>query len=178
MAKITFTDAGWQRKWTTYRRLWRPRLRNFKLKILRLFLRFVPKESQRVFALTLIVGALCGLAAVAFHLAIIKAESLLIDSALAAPGNNWIWLTVLTPTLGGLLSGILLAYVVPGARGSGIPQVKVAYEIKGGRLPFRDSIGKFFGTRKQRNRRVRARRNGRGFRRNYQSADNFGADNF
>ncbi len=144
MAKIISTDAGWRRKWTTYRRLWRPRLQSFKLKILRLFLRFVPKESQRVFALTLIVGALCGLAAVAFHLAIIRAESLLIDSALAAPGYNWIWLGILTPTLGGLLSGALLAFIVPGARGSGIPQVKVAYAVKDGRLPFRDALGKFF----------------------------------
>ncbi|MDQ2918735.1 MAG: chloride channel protein, partial [Verrucomicrobiota bacterium] len=55
----------------------------------------------------------------------------------------WIWLTILTPALGGLLSGILLSYIVPGARGSGIPQVKIAYEIKGGRLPMRDAIGKF-----------------------------------
>jgi CIC family chloride channel protein len=50
---------------------------------------------------------------------------------------------MITPTVGGLLSGVLLQYVVPGARGSGIPQVKVAYAIKGGRVPFRDAIGKF-----------------------------------
>src|SRR5215475_6108732 len=47
------------------------------------------------------------------------------------------------PTAGGLLCGVLLTYVAPGARGSGIPQVKVAYEIKGGQLPFRDAVGKF-----------------------------------
>jgi hypothetical protein len=39
--------------------------------LLRAFLRLVPAESHRVFALTLIVGALCGGAAVLFHLAII-----------------------------------------------------------------------------------------------------------
>jgi CIC family chloride channel protein len=38
---------------------------------------------------------------------------------------------------------VLLQYFVPGARGSGIPQVKVAYAIKGGRVPFRDAVGKF-----------------------------------
>lgn len=131
------------RKTTAYLRLWRSRQRFFKLKVLRFFLRFVPNESQRVFILTLIVGAVCGLAAVAFHLAIIKAEGVLINAAMLAPGYKWMWLTVLTPTLGGLLSGALLAYVVPGARGSGIPQVKVAYEVKGGRLPLRDAVGKF-----------------------------------
>ncbi|MGI8470006.1 MAG: chloride channel protein [Pyrinomonadaceae bacterium] len=125
-------------------RFLRPKRRKLKLKLLEISLRLIPKESQRVFILTLVVGAICGLAAVAFHLSILKVESLLIDNAIAAPNGNWIWLTILTPALGGLLSGILLQYVVPGARGSGIPQVKIAYEIKGGRLPLRDAIGKFF----------------------------------
>jgi CIC family chloride channel protein len=89
----------------------------------------------------LIVGAACGVAAVAFHLSIIWAEQLLIDPAMHS--TNYAWLAILTPVLGGLLGGVLLTYVVPGARGSGIPQVKVAYAIKGGRLPLRDVLGKF-----------------------------------
>jgi CIC family chloride channel protein len=111
------------------------------LALLRAFLRLVPAESHRVFALTLIVGALCGGAAVLFHLAIIAVETRVIDRAMTA--SHWMWLTVLTPTAGGLLSGALLYYVVPGARGSGIPQVKVAYAVKGGRVPFVDAAGKF-----------------------------------
>ncbi len=67
----------------------------------------------------------------------------MIDRAMHAHGNTWIWWTILTPTAGGLLSGALLKYVVPGARGSGIPQVKVAYAIRGGRVPLIDAIGKF-----------------------------------
>ena len=70
-------------------------------------------------------------------------ENHLINRAMSASGRSWIWWTMITPTVGGLLSGVLLQYVVPGARGSGIPQVKVAYAIKGGRVPFRDAIGKF-----------------------------------
>ena len=105
-------------------------------------MRLVPKESQRVFVLTLIVGAVCGLAAVSFHLAIIKTENLLIGVALSS--SHFALFGILTPTLGGLLSGALLTYVVPGARGSGIPQVKVAYQIRDGRLPFREAVGKFF----------------------------------
>ena len=132
-----------RRKLKVYRRLLRPRWQRSKLRLLRLFLRLVPKESQRVFILTLIIGAVCGLAAVAFHLAILRAEDLLINNAKAARGTGWAWLMILTPALGGLLSGILLQYVVPGARGSGIPQVKIAYAVKGGRLPLRDAIGKF-----------------------------------
>ena len=135
------SSPGLSRKARVYWRFFRPHRKRTKLLFLRAFIRLTPSESQRLFLLTLVVGALCGLVAVAFHLSILAAEELLIGRAAAS--NSWMWLTVLTPTLGGLLSGVLLYFVVPGARGSGIPQVKVAYEIKGGRLPFRDSVGKF-----------------------------------
>jgi len=112
-------------------REWVERWRRGNMLLLRLFLRLVPSENQRVFALALIAGALFGLAAVLFHLSIIGTETHVIDRAMHAPGRTWIWWTILTPTLGGLLSGALLKYVVPGARGSGIPQEKVAYAIRG-----------------------------------------------
>src|SRR2546422_133126 len=83
-------------------------------------------------------------ARVAFHLSIRYAEGQLIDRAMNAPGRSWVFWTMLTPTLGGLLSGVLLQYVVPDARGSGIPQVKVAYAVRGGKLSFTHStVGKF-----------------------------------
>ena len=119
------------------------RWRSANATLLRLFLRLVPSENHRVFALTLVAGVACGLAAVFFHLSIMGTESRLIDRAMNAGGRWWIFWTIVTPTTGGLLSGALLQYVVPGARGSGIPQVKVAYAIKGGRVPFRDAVGKF-----------------------------------
>jgi CIC family chloride channel protein len=106
-------------------------------------LRLVPSERQRVFALTIFIGLLCGFAAVAFHIAIRTAEGLLIDRALAAPGASWMFWTLVLPTLGGLISGALLYFVVPDARGSGIPQVKAVYAIKGGRMPLGVAVGKF-----------------------------------
>lgn len=121
----------------------RKRWRDLNMALLRLFLRLVPSESHRIFAVALIAGLLCGLAAVSFHLAIIWAENKLIQHAVAASGKAWIWWTILIPTAGGLVSGAILQYVVPGARGSGVPQVKVAYAVRGGRIPFREAIGKF-----------------------------------
>lgn len=53
-----------------------------------------------------------------------------------------VW-TIVTPTLGGLFAGAALTWIVPGARGSGIPQVKQAFATEGGRVRFRDAIGKF-----------------------------------
>ena len=119
-----------------YIRLLRRRWRVFKLEALGLFIRYLPSESQRVFALTIVAGALCGLAAVAFHLSITWAESWLMGAALAS--THFVSLGIVTPVAGGIVCGLLLSYVSPGARGSGIPQVKIAYEIKGGRLPLRD----------------------------------------
>ncbi len=105
--------------------------------------RYLPNESQHLFGLTLAVGVVCGLVAVAFHLAIQAAEHLLIDRALNTSGPSWMAWTVLSPTVGGLGAGAFLTWVVPGARGSGIPQVKQAFAKEGGRVRFRDALGKF-----------------------------------
>lgn len=105
--------------------------------------RVLPLESQRLFALTVLLGALCGLAAVAFHLAIELVSRLAIDRALAAPGSSWIGWTLAVSAGGGLLSGLLLHHLFPNARGSGIPQVKAAYATRAGRLRLTDSAGKF-----------------------------------
>ena len=58
-------------------------------------------------------------------------------------GVAWIGWTLAVPTAGGLAAGLLLHYLVPNARGSGIPQVKIAYAMPAGRLRVRDSLGKF-----------------------------------
>src|SRR6266568_2885192 len=113
-------------------------------RVIAILRRAVPSGRQQLFALTVIIGGACGLAAVAFHLLIELVSRIAIDPALAAPGRTWIWWTLLVPTLGGLASGLLLQYVVPNARGSGIPQVKVAYAGRSGPLRLRDSVGKFF----------------------------------
>lgn len=107
------------------------------------FLRFSPPEQNRLFFLTVAIGGVCGLAAVLFHLAIKAAEHQLIDRALGAPGGFWIPAVVLTPLLGGALVGAALQYIVPAARGSGIPQVKLAFAVKSGRMRLRDALGKF-----------------------------------
>lgn len=105
--------------------------------------RLIPTERQRLFGLTIAIGGVCGLAAVAFHLAIDRVSGLTIEHAMAAAGHAWIGWTLAVPAAGGLAAGCLLYYVVPNARGSGIPQVKIAYAMQGGRLRLRDSLGKF-----------------------------------
>src|SRR3982751_1271649 len=120
-----------------------PTFAAFKTRFSGLLRRVSPTERQRLLALTVISGALCGLAAVAFHRGISRAESLLILRANSVPGPTWIVWTILTPLLGGLLAGLAVHYWFPGAVGSGIPQVKAAYAMNSGRVPMRDAAGKF-----------------------------------
>lgn len=114
--------------------------------MIRYSIRFSPTEAQRTFAVTLLVGAVCGVLAVAFHLAIGIASKLLIGNAQSASGSWWISLTILCPTLGGLAAGLFLTFGFPAARGSGIPQIKAAYSVQTGRLRLRDGVAKFFIT--------------------------------
>lgn len=112
-------------------------------RILAWLTRRIPNERQRLLAVTILAGGFCGLAAVAFHKTIAIFEVLFIDQANAASGYSWIAWTILAPALGGLVAGIGLVYWVPGAAGSGIPQVKVAYALRAGLAPLKESIGKF-----------------------------------
>ena len=103
----------------------------------------MPTERQRLFALTIVAGGLCGLAAVAFHLSINLLQSVLIEPATHAGGNWWIFWTLLVPCLGALSVGLGLYYLVPSAAGSGIPQVKAAYAFKNGAISLKETVGKF-----------------------------------
>ncbi len=102
--------------------------------------RFTLTERQRLFGLTVAIGGVCGLVAVVFHHAIRGLEQLTIEAAFAA--TAWIPWVIAIPTIGALGAGILLTWI-PGARGSGIPQVKLAYATKTHRIGFRDALGKF-----------------------------------
>jgi CIC family chloride channel protein len=131
--------GAWRDFWSLLQRRWTAARAELKAAVLK----YLPSEPQYLFGLTLVIGAVCGLMAVAFHLSIRLAERILIERALHLPG--WIGgaATVLVPTAGGLAAGAILHFVVPGARGSGIPQVKEAFALKQGLLSARDAIGKF-----------------------------------
>ncbi|GBC82631.1 H(+)/Cl(-) exchange transporter ClcA [bacterium HR10] len=98
-------------------------------------------ENQKTLALTLLIGAVCGWAAVAFHLALDVAERQLIGRAMGWSLGSRVLGLLLIPTAGGLLAGALLRFVEE-ARGSGIPQVKAAYHLNYGRIPFKVVLAK------------------------------------
>jgi CIC family chloride channel protein len=107
-------------------------------------LRVVPTEAQRLLALTMAIGVVCGLVAVAFHETIALAEHAFVSLAKHDGSRRWIVWTLFLPSFGGLVAGALLWRFFPDARGSGIPQIKATYGGKRPRQRLRDAVAKFF----------------------------------
>jgi CIC family chloride channel protein len=59
-------------------------------------------------------------------------------------GHDVPWRRLIVPAVGALLGGYLLWRYFPEARGSGIPQTKVAMVAREGYISFRTAVGKFF----------------------------------
>jgi CIC family chloride channel protein len=94
-------------------------------------------ENQKLHLLTFLIGGLCGLAAVAFHWLLESLQNRVIYH-IADTVSPWRpALLILVPAGGGLVAGAALYFYAPEARGSGIPQVKTAFLLEGGRIPFR-----------------------------------------
>ncbi|HEV3253472.1 MAG TPA: chloride channel protein [Candidatus Acidoferrales bacterium] len=98
------------------------------------------REGQVILVLALIIGALTGLAVVAFIL-LTERVGMRLYPVGSAP-----WRRLLFPVVGSLSIGYLLFRYFPDARGSGVPQTKAALFARGGRITLRTVVGKFFCT--------------------------------
>jgi chloride channel protein, CIC family len=95
------------------------------------------REEQVFLVLTILIGALAGLAVVAF---IVLTERL---GMRLYPVGSAAWRRVLVPISGSLAMGYLLYRYFPNARGSGVPQTKAALFARGGFIALRTVLGKF-----------------------------------
>src|SRR5271166_667724 len=98
------------------------------------------REDQVFLILALVIGALTGLAVVAFILLTERAGMRLYSVGGARLRH------LLFPVAGSLIIGYLLFRYFPDARGSGVPQTKAALFARGGRITLRTVVGKFFCT--------------------------------
>jgi CIC family chloride channel protein len=98
------------------------------------------REDQVFLVLALVIGALTGLAVVAF---ILLTERL---GMRLYPVGGAPWRRLLFPIVGSLGIGYLLFRYFPDARGSGVPQTKAALYARAGRITLRTVVGKFFCT--------------------------------
>jgi CIC family chloride channel protein len=94
-------------------------------------------EGKVLLVLTVMIGAVIGLVVVAF---ILVTENL---GARMYPAGAAAWRRFAVPVAGSLAAGFLLWRYFPEARGSGIPQTKVALFLNNGIVPFRTAVGKF-----------------------------------
>jgi chloride channel protein, CIC family len=98
------------------------------------------RQGRLLLILSMVIGALTGLAVVAF---ILLTERL---GMRLYPVGSAAWRRVLIPVLGSLGMGYLLFRYFPDARGSGVPQTKAALYAHDGVITLRTIIGKFFCT--------------------------------
>ncbi len=98
------------------------------------------REDQVFLVLTLVIGALTGLAVVAFILLTERVGMRLY------PPHAARWRRFAFPVAGSLTIGYLLYKYFPDARGSGVPQTKAALYAREGRITLRTVLGKFFCT--------------------------------
>jgi len=98
------------------------------------------REDQVFLILALVIGALTGLAVVAFIL-LTERMGMRLYPVGGAP-----WRRLLFPVVGSLGIGYLLFRYFPYARGSGVPQTKAALFAREGRITLRTVLGKFFCT--------------------------------
>src|SRR5258707_3567879 len=98
------------------------------------------REGQVFLVLALVIGALTGLAVVAF---IVLTERL---GMRLYPVGGAPWRRFIFPVAGSLGIGYLLFRYFPDARGSGVPQTKAALYAREGRITLRTVLGKFFCT--------------------------------
>ena len=114
--------------------LWRERLLRWWVSS------FVQREDRILLFLSIVVGALTGLAVVAF---ILLTERL---GMRLYPVGSSAWSRVLIPVVGSLVIGYLLFRYFPDARGSGVPQTKAALFARDGVITLGTILGKFFCT--------------------------------
>ena len=101
---------------------------------------FAQREGRILLFLSILVGALTGLAVVAF---ILLTERL---GMRLYPVGSSPWSRVLIPVVGSLGIGYLLFRYFPDARGSGVPQTKAALFARDGVITLGTIFGKFFCT--------------------------------
>jgi len=104
-------------------------------------MRYRFNDRDRFLVPCVICGLLCGLMAVVFHLAIHQTFHHLWDFA-TSQVETWKFVAVMlaAPSFAGLICGLAIRFVVPGAVGSGIPQTKDAYYNHGGYIPIGTGI--------------------------------------
>jgi CIC family chloride channel protein len=97
------------------------------------------REERLLLLLSIFVGVISGLLVVSFRMAIAWVSVLLLGSS---PQPHQARLLVV-PAAAGIVVALLVRFVFPGARGSGVNQTKAALYVNNGYISMRTVVGKF-----------------------------------
>lgn len=100
---------------------------------------FIFGETQRFVILSILIGIFSGLLVVCFHIAI----DILSWYSVGALSAKFRLGRLIAPSLGAVVAMLLVKYLFPAARGSGVNQTKAALYIFDGLVPFSTVAGKF-----------------------------------
>jgi CIC family chloride channel protein len=103
-------------------------------------------QSETLLLVAILISLVCGTAAVVLHRGIELVAHLMHTGGVGLRGDWRPWIIILTPAVGGFLAGLVLHYLAPEARGSGIPQVKLDLVMRGGVIPFKVAPWKLITT--------------------------------
>ena len=118
-------------------------LLRIQIKLIRFYKRLGLSENRIFFFLSIVIGALCGLIAVGFHL-LTRGLTRLCFGVDNADSLEVVHVYVLiVPMIGAFLAGLVMIFS-PAARGSGVPQVRVSLLVHQGRIPLKNILGKIF----------------------------------
>jgi chloride channel protein, CIC family len=105
--------------------------------IVKIFLKIRMTEHTFMIIIAIIIGTLAGLGAIGIRAMIQLVSNLsfpgdgtLLDNIMGVP---W-YILIGVPTIGGILTGPLISFLAPEAKGSGVPEVIQSVLIEGGRI--------------------------------------------
>src|SRR3954471_8940061 len=103
------------------------------------FAKSISREERFFLVVAVFIGVFAGLGVVCFRL-VIDWSRIGLLGPMPQAGD---WRLLLAPSAIGLLVTLLVIYVFPQVRGSGVNQTKAALYIYNGYIPFRTAVGKF-----------------------------------
>jgi CIC family chloride channel protein len=106
---------------------------------IRRFAKNISREERFFLVVAVFIGVFAGLGVVCFRL-LIDWSRIWLLGPMPQAGD---WRLLVAPTVVGIVVTLLVIYVFPQVRGSGVNQTKAALYIYNGYIPFRTAVGKF-----------------------------------
>jgi CIC family chloride channel protein len=119
-----------------------------RVKLLRFLNALGFREEMLLILIAILVGVAAGLSAIAFGWMVRHADDFFFVQMASSFHilDQKIYLVPFIPAIGAFLVSVLITYVIPQAKGPGVPSVVHSLTKQGGIIPFRVAVGKAVGS--------------------------------